>query len=149
MSDDATSAVCALRCERVDGAFEAVEHVTFAGPPRPLRFDPTSATTSPAGRLPAPISAAAVVIGDRGYLVGRQETDRAPLATATVITASSARRPLTNSASVGNDHNRAFGVLRDLLTHRTQEQARETAAPAGTDDDQVGGLRDLEQCPGR
>jgi N-acetylneuraminic acid mutarotase len=53
-----------------------------------LRFDPTSATTVAAGHLPAPISdAAATVIHDHAYLIGGQGTDRAPLATVTVITA--------------------------------------------------------------
>ena len=51
-----------------------------------LRFDPATGATTNVGALPAPVSdAAAVVIGKRGYLVGGQGTERAPLATVTVI----------------------------------------------------------------
>lgn len=51
-----------------------------------LRFDPATGATTSVGALPAPVSdAAAVVIGKQGYLVGGQGTDRAPLASVTVI----------------------------------------------------------------
>jgi Kelch motif len=51
-----------------------------------LRFDPATRVMTNVGTLPAPVSdGAAVVVGGRGYLVGGQGTDRAPLATVTVI----------------------------------------------------------------
>jgi N-acetylneuraminic acid mutarotase len=51
-----------------------------------LRFDPASGTATPVGTLPTPRSdAAAVVIGDRGYLVGGQSTDRAPMSAVTIL----------------------------------------------------------------
>ena len=51
-----------------------------------LRFDPATGAATRVGALPAPVSdAAAVVIGKHGYLVGGQGTDRAPLATVTLI----------------------------------------------------------------
>ena len=51
-----------------------------------LRFDPATGAVTRVGTLPAPVSdAAAVAIGKHGYLVGGQGTDRAPLATVTVI----------------------------------------------------------------
>ncbi len=53
-----------------------------------LRFDPATGSTTSVGTLPAPVSdGAAVVVGKQGYLVGGQGTDRAPLATVTVISA--------------------------------------------------------------
>jgi serine/threonine-protein kinase PknK len=51
-----------------------------------LAFEPGSGAITQAGSLPAAVTdAAAVTIGDKGYLAGGQGTDRAPVASVTIL----------------------------------------------------------------
>jgi hypothetical protein len=54
-----------------------------------LRFDPTTKATTAVGKLPFPVSdAAATVIAGKGYLIGGESTERNPLTSVVVLTAS-------------------------------------------------------------